>query len=80
MVLVTHDLLGLFDRFTPRFVKQYAQLHIEMQRAFTAYREEVAAGVFPAAEHAVSMPEDAWREFLSQVGDPAAGAQVDQDG
>jgi 3-methyl-2-oxobutanoate hydroxymethyltransferase len=33
-VLVTHDLLGLFDRFIPRFVKKYANLHAEMARAF----------------------------------------------
>ncbi|MFA5874691.1 MAG: 3-methyl-2-oxobutanoate hydroxymethyltransferase, partial [Anaerolineales bacterium] len=36
-VLVTHDLLGLFDRFTPKFVRKYADLHTEMQSAFTAY-------------------------------------------
>ena len=39
-VLVTHDLLGLFDRFTPKFVKKYASFHSEMQRAFADYIEE----------------------------------------
>jgi 3-methyl-2-oxobutanoate hydroxymethyltransferase len=50
-VLVLHDLLGLFDRFTPRFVKRYASLKTEALAAVTRYREEVEEGVFPAAEH-----------------------------
>src|SRR5512136_1170343 len=40
-VLVTHDLLGLFERFTPKFVKQYANLAGEMRRAFSEYETEV---------------------------------------
>ncbi len=47
-VLVTHDLIGLFERFTPKFVKQYAQMHQVMQQAFGSYRDEVLAGSFPA--------------------------------
>ncbi len=40
-VLVVHDLLGFFDRFTPKFVKKYADLHGEMQRAFGEYIADV---------------------------------------
>jgi 3-methyl-2-oxobutanoate hydroxymethyltransferase len=50
-VLVTHDLLGLFDQLRPRFVKQYAELGQEMRRAVEEYCREVREGVFPAAEH-----------------------------
>ncbi len=60
-VLVTHDLLGLFERFTPKFVKQYANLAGEMRRAFTAYKAEVKSRAFPAAEHTVEMNEDEWK-------------------
>jgi len=67
-VLVTHDLLGLFDRFTPRFVKKYANLHATMAQAFGAYRQEVIDGSFPMAEHSVEMPEEQWQEFLKQIG------------
>jgi 3-methyl-2-oxobutanoate hydroxymethyltransferase len=63
-VLVTHDLLGLFDRFTPRFVKKYANLHSEMGRAFQSYKSEVEAGAFPAEEHSIDMPEENWLTFL----------------
>lgn len=66
-VLVTHDLLGLFDRFTPRFVKKYANLHEEMARAFTEYKTDVEAITFPAKEHCIEMPDEDWDAFLESV-------------
>ena len=50
-VLVTPDLLGLFDDFRPRFVKQYADLGLALTRAVEEYCREVRAGTFPAPEH-----------------------------
>jgi 3-methyl-2-oxobutanoate hydroxymethyltransferase len=50
-VLVLHDLLGLFDRFQPKFVKQYAQLGAAARQAISQYSEEVKSGAFPAKEH-----------------------------
>ena len=50
-VLVTPDLLGLFDELRPRFVKQYADLGREVTRAAEAYCREVREGAFPAEEH-----------------------------
>ncbi len=67
-VLVTHDLLGLFDRFTPRFVKKYADLHLEMIRAFETYIHDVEAGEFPAQRHGFSMPDEAWDALLRELG------------
>lgn len=66
-VLVTHDLLGLFDRFTPRFVRQYASLHAEMRRAFQEYIADVQARQFPAPAHSLEMDEDEWRAFLDEM-------------
>jgi 3-methyl-2-oxobutanoate hydroxymethyltransferase len=63
-VLVLHDLLGMFDRFTPRFVKQYAGLFVEMERALTAYRDDVVTRRFPAAEHTFPMDDAAWAEWV----------------
>jgi 3-methyl-2-oxobutanoate hydroxymethyltransferase len=63
-VLVTHDLLGLFDRFTPKFVKKYADFHSEMQRAFTEFISDVESRTFPAAEHSVEMADAEWAELL----------------
>lgn len=50
-VLVTHDMLGLFDDFRPRFVKQFADLGPDIVRAVESYCREVREGAFPAAEH-----------------------------
>ena len=66
-VLVSHDLLGLFERFTPRFVKKYADLHGEMLRAFQAYMQDVETLAFPAEEHTVEMPENEWQAFLAET-------------
>ena len=66
-VLVCHDMLGLFDRFTPRFVRQYAGLQAEMQRAFAAYIADVKGGAFPAEEHTVEMEEAEWEELQKML-------------
>jgi 3-methyl-2-oxobutanoate hydroxymethyltransferase len=50
-ILVTHDMLGLFDDLRPRFVKQYADLGGTVLRAVEEYCREVREGAFPAAEH-----------------------------
>lgn len=58
-VLVYHDVLGLFNRIQPRFVKQYARLSETILVAFQTYREEIITGQFPAEEHSYSMnPEE----------------------
>lgn len=46
-VLVMHDVLGLFDKFTPPFAKQYASIWQTMLDAFKAYNSEVKSGEFP---------------------------------
>jgi len=66
-VLVTHDLLGLFDRFTPKFVKKYANFHAEMQRAFAEFKSDVESKQFPAAEHSVEMVDAEWEVLLKEV-------------
>ncbi|WP_406677504.1 3-methyl-2-oxobutanoate hydroxymethyltransferase [Moorella sp. ACPs] len=50
-VLVYHDLLGLFDRFQPKFVKRYVNLGEAIVKALADYREEVRQGRFPGEEH-----------------------------
>jgi len=50
-VLVIHDLLGLFDRFTPKFVKKYANLKDVALKAVKEYKQDVENGKFPSEEH-----------------------------
>jgi 3-methyl-2-oxobutanoate hydroxymethyltransferase len=49
-ILVSHDMLGLYTRFHPRFVRRYAHLGEEMQAAFSRYAEDVRQGTFPNEE------------------------------
>jgi len=58
-VLVTHDMVGLFDRFVPKFVKQYTNVRPTIIEAIKAYGEEVRASIFPATEHGFGMSEEA---------------------
>ncbi len=66
-VLVTHDLLGLFDRFTPKFVKKYATLYEVMNKAFADYIDEVETKRFPAPEHTVEMNDEEWDAFVKEI-------------
>ena len=46
-VLVVHDMLGINNEFSPRFLRRYADLHGEMMNAFTRYIDDVKSGDFP---------------------------------
>ena len=56
-VLVIDDVLGLFDDFTPKFVKRYADLRPAITQAVEAYAAEVKARRFPGPEHCFGMPK-----------------------
>ncbi len=68
-VLVQHDILGLFDRFTPKFVKRYAELGAASREALAAFCDEVRSGAFPGEAHSTRMNEEEAREL-------AAGAET----
>ncbi|OQY45764.1 MAG: 3-methyl-2-oxobutanoate hydroxymethyltransferase [Desulfobacteraceae bacterium 4572_87] len=57
-VLVYHDLVGLFERFTPKMVKQYVNLAPQIRDAFIQYKQEVENGTFPGPEHSFAMKEE----------------------
>lgn len=50
-VLVLHDVLGLFERFAPKFAKRYANLREDALKAMKTYKDEVEKGLFPGEEH-----------------------------
>ena len=64
-VLVAQDVLGMFNRFVPRFVKQYANLYEDMQQAFQAYKNDVERRTFPEQGHTIEMPDEEWEAFVS---------------
>ena len=67
-VLVWHDLLGLYDGHAPRFVKQYANLATDIQRAVEAYVGDVRERRFPEEVHTYGMPADELAVFEAELG------------
>ncbi len=57
-VLVTHDLLGMFEKFIPSFVKSYCKLAPIIKEAVTEYNSEVRSSAFPDKEHSFSGESD----------------------
>lgn len=57
-VLVTHDMIGLFDKFIPKFVKQYTRIRPIILEAMQAYKKDVQDVRFPAAEHSFKMSNE----------------------
>ncbi len=57
-ILVFHDVLGLFDRFLPKFVRRYAELGAAGREAMAQYCDDVRRGRFPADKNTFYMPED----------------------
>lgn len=57
-VLVIHDLLGLFDRYTPKFVKRYLNLSPLILEALTRFKDEVGRGTFPGPEHTFTIKDE----------------------
>ncbi|MGC9529312.1 MAG: 3-methyl-2-oxobutanoate hydroxymethyltransferase [Candidatus Bipolaricaulaceae bacterium] len=68
-LLIVHDILGLFEAFTPKFVKRYAELAPIMEQAFRDYIGEVKAGAFPTPDHEYHIPKEEWRRLRELVGD-----------
>ncbi|MBS60481.1 MAG: 3-methyl-2-oxobutanoate hydroxymethyltransferase [Anaerolineaceae bacterium] len=68
-ILVTYDLLGLFDSFTPKFVKQYANLREAITEAVEQYICDVRDSKFPCEAHSSSISDVEWRLLLENLND-----------
>ena len=66
-VLVTHDMIGLFDKFVPKFVKQYTNIRKIILDALNEYKQEVVDVKFPAPEHSFKMPDEALTELKKLI-------------
>lgn len=68
-LLVTPDVLGLYDTFTPSFAKQYVNVGQLMTDTFSQYAQEVKAGVFPGKEHSYGMSDDVLESIVQEFGE-----------
>jgi 3-methyl-2-oxobutanoate hydroxymethyltransferase len=66
-VLVFHDLLGIYEGHTPRFVKRFADVREQMVAGVTQYADEVRQGAFPGPEHTYPINDEELRVFLEEV-------------
>jgi len=66
-VLVFHDVVGLFDRFVPKFVKQYTNVRKIILEALGEYKQDVLAGKFPGPEHSFKMPDEALQQLKKMI-------------
>ena len=63
-VLVIHDLVGMYDRFTPKFVKQYARINEPVAAALAQYKAEVESRAFPTEAHSFTMKAEEMDKLL----------------
>jgi 3-methyl-2-oxobutanoate hydroxymethyltransferase len=66
-VLVFHDLLGIYDGHTPRFVKRFADVRAQMVAGVAQYAEEVRRGTFPGPEHTYPIDDEELRQFMEEL-------------
>jgi 3-methyl-2-oxobutanoate hydroxymethyltransferase len=66
-VLVTHDMVGLFDKFVPKFVKQYTQIRTIILDAMQAYKKDVQEVRFPGPEHSFKMPAETLAQLKKMI-------------
>lgn len=76
-VLVFHDLLGLYENFTPRFVKRYAVLGETIKKAVGDYGQDVRAGLFPGREHSFPFSPAEQKSFQHYLHQKAQGKTPD---
>ncbi|GAO46880.1 hypothetical protein G7K_1098-t1 [Saitoella complicata NRRL Y-17804] len=67
-VLVQLDMLGAFERFVPKFVKQYESIGVKTRQAIGKYVEEVKARSFPAVQHTYPIKPEELEKFKVKVG------------
>ncbi|KAJ1920725.1 cell wall biogenesis and architecture protein [Mycoemilia scoparia] len=84
-VLVFSDMLGMFDRFMPKFCKQYVNMGQQIEQALSTFAKEVQDGEFPKlGQHTYNMPplvEEQWKEFIhNEFGvEPTASSTTSSD-
>jgi len=67
-VLVIHDMLGMYDKLEPKFVKRYLSLSKDITNALESYRKDIETGQFPAEEHSFSMEKSELDKLREEIG------------
>lgn len=68
-ILIFHDLIGMFDAFTPKFAKRYAEVGATVTSALEQYRTEVTERQFPTPEHSYTMKDEEYEALIAALED-----------
>jgi 3-methyl-2-oxobutanoate hydroxymethyltransferase len=66
-VLVIHDMLGITNKYLPKFAKKYAELATDMTAAISTYATEVRDGLFPEAQHGFKMSDEVLERLAEET-------------
>jgi 3-methyl-2-oxobutanoate hydroxymethyltransferase len=66
-VLVIHDLLGMYEKLKPKFVRRYMNLSEDIVKALENYKNDIESGGFPAQENWFSMDEDELKKLREEI-------------
>ncbi len=67
-VLVVQDLLGMYNKIKPKFVKRYMNLSEDIVKSLENYKKDIESGTFPAEENWFSMNDDELKKLREQIG------------
>ena len=67
-VLVVHDLLGMYDKLKPKFVRRYMNLSEDIVKALEKYKSDIESGTFPAQENWFSMNDGELKKLREEIG------------
>jgi len=66
-MMIVHDMLGLFERFIPKFVKRYVNLSEEIVEAFSEFIEDTRQGRFPEEQHLYNIPDEEFAKLQGML-------------
>ncbi len=66
-VLVIHDLLGMYEKLKPKFVRRYMNLSEDIVKALQNYKNDIELDIFPAQENWFSMDEDEFKKLREEI-------------
>ena len=65
--LIAQDILNLFDKFVPKFVKQYADISKHIGNAFEQFRKEVEEEKFPGPDHSFTIKDEEYKKLMDNL-------------
>jgi len=69
-VLVLYDVIGLYKRIIPKFVRAYAQFALQTEHIAAKFMKDIKSGRFPAQKESFSIKENEWKKLYAELKQP----------